>query len=184
MKWLIPLIFLLLPGMTFCQREKEPVRSSFTGGMEVDALPFITGGYYLSVWGGYRHFRYRIVLTEVNTPSFLVPKDFANNQVEVYAFVTDYFFKREFKGFWIGTGIEWWKGEITTHDNSAKGTYDNYVYTIGGGYVWKFYRNFYLNPWLGGHLRIGGDTRAQTGDQVFHPRLFTPEVSIKLGWHF
>lgn len=127
---------------------------------------------------------YRVILTEVNTPSFLIPKDFSNNEVEVYALITDYFFREGFSGLWIGSGLEWWKGEIFTRDKSAKGDYSSYMYTLGGGYVWKFYRNFYLNPWAGGHLRLGGDEKVNAGARQFHPSLVIPEVSLKLGWHF
>ncbi len=184
MKRLFYCMILLLPLSVYCQRSQTTAPSVFTGGMEVDALPFITGGYYLSVWGGYRHFRYRVVLTEVKTPSFLISKEFSDNRVEVYALITDYFFQPGFRGFWIGTGLEWWKGEIFARDKSAKGEYSNYLYTLGGGYVWKFYRNFYLNPWAGAHLRVGGDTKADVGIRQFHPALVTPEMSLKLGWNF
>ncbi len=33
-----------------------------------------------------------------------------------------------------------------------------------GGYVWKFWDNMCLNPWIAGHLRTGGHTNIQIGD--------------------
>jgi hypothetical protein len=183
MKWLFSLLLLSSLG-SLGQKPAGSLQTSFSGGVEADVLPYVTGGYYMSVWGGYRHVRYRVILTDVNTPQFMLPAGFTNNQIEVYALITDWFFQRGFRGFWIGTGVEWWKGQIDTRDKSARGHYDTYMYTIGGGYVWNIYRNFYINPWAGGHLQIGGDGKVHVGTEVFSPPLLTPEMSLKLGWHF
>lgn len=180
MKWSLPLLLLL----SIASSGQKPPASSFTGGIEADALPFITGGYYMSVWGGYKHVRYRIVLTQVNTPQFLLPGKFRNNEIEAYAFIADYFFRRGFTGCWLGTGLEWWKGQIDASGTSATGRYTTYMYTIGSGYVWNIYRGFYINPWAGGHLKIGGDHAVHVGAESFTPPLLIPEVSLKIGWHF
>ncbi|HVV07084.1 MAG TPA: hypothetical protein VHC96_22805 [Puia sp.] len=182
MKWSLPLLLLL--SSLASSGQKTPAPSGFTGGVEADVLPFLTGGYYMSVWGGYKHVRYRIVLTEVNTPQFLLPEKFSNNEIEAYALIADYFFHRDFQGCWIGTGLEWWKGQIDTRDASATGRYTAYLYTIGTGYVWNIYRGFYLNPWAGAHLKVGGDHFAHVGLLEYTPPLLTPEVSFKIGWHF
>jgi len=39
---------------------------------------------------------------------------------------------------------------------SGTGRYTAYMYTIGAGYIWNIYRGFYLNSWVGAHLKIGG----------------------------
>jgi len=181
MKWAFPLLLLL--SSLVSSGQKSPGPAGFTGGVEADVLPFLTGGYYMAVWGGYRHVRYRIVLTEVNTPQFLLPEKFSNNEIEAYALIADYFFRRGFRGCWIGTGLEWWKGQIDTRDASATGHYTAYLYTIGGGYVWNIYRGFYLSPWAGAHLKIGGDHSAHVGSLDYTPPLLTPEISLKIGWH-
>ena len=58
------------------------------------------------------------------------------------------------------------------------------IFTIGGGYVWKFHKNFYLNPWVAGHLSIAGDKAVVVDESTYEPPLFLPEISLKLGWHF
>ncbi|HVU53818.1 MAG TPA: hypothetical protein VHD83_02130 [Puia sp.] len=182
MKWSLPLLFLLSSLASSGQGSSSP--ASFSGGVEADILPFITGGYYMSVWGGYKHVRYRIVLTNANTPQFLLPKEFSNNELEVYALITDYFFRRDFRGCWVGTGLEWWKGQIDAWNVRTTGRYTVYLYTAGGGYVWNVYRGFYINPWAGIHLKMGGDHTVHIGELDYTPPLLTPEISLKIGWHF
>ena len=46
------------------------------------------------------------------------------------------------------------------------------------------HKNFYLNPWVAGHLRIGGDKNVIVDQSTFETKLLIPEISIKLGWHF
>ncbi len=57
------------------------------------------------------------------------------------------------------------------------------VFTLGAGYVWKFAGNFYLNPWVAGHLLLSGTGPFSAGQDQLYPSMFTPEVSVKLGWH-
>jgi hypothetical protein len=182
MKWSMPLVLLL--SFLTSSGQKTAATNSFTGGIEADVLPFITGGYYMSAWGGYKHVRYRVIIADVNTPQFLLPDNFSNNEIEAFALIADYFFQRGFRGCWIGTGLEWWKGRIEARDTSAAGTYTSYMYTIGSGYVWNVYRGLYLNPWAGIHLKIGGDHTAHVGAADYTPPFLTPEISVKLGWRF
>ncbi len=153
-------------------------------GFELDALPYITGGYYGSVWVGHNHLRYRAVIAKTETPDFVLEDGFTNNEIMAYAAIVDYFFQPDFKGWWIGTGLEYWDAKIQTDAQLNTAEYNNTVFTIGGGYVWKFYKNFYLNPWVAGHLRIAGDKDVLVDESTFETKSFLPEVSLKLGWHF
>ena len=108
---------------------------------------------------------------------------FDRNTIWVYAIVVDYFFKPDFKGFWIGTGIEYWDGEIEDKfSETAK--YNNWIFTLGTGYVWKFWDNLYINPWVAAHVRIAGDEEVPVGSYTFLTPFITPEISLKLGWNF
>jgi hypothetical protein len=62
-------------------------------GFELDALPYITGGYYGSVWSGRNQFRLRGVISEVNVPSFATEDNFKENKIKAYALIIDFFFK-------------------------------------------------------------------------------------------
>lgn len=153
-------------------------------GFELDALPYITGGYYGSVWSGLNQFRLRGVIAEVNVPSFATEKDFKRKKIKAYALIIDYFFSKNFEGYWLGTGFEYWDSSIKNDTETAAAAYKNTVFTIGGGYVWNFYKNFYLNPWVAGHSIISGDKEIIVGSSTYRPQEFTAEVSIKAGWHF
>lgn len=153
-------------------------------GFELDALPFITGGYYGSVWVGHKHIRYRAIITEITTPAFFVEEGFTNNTINAYTAIVDYFFKPDFKKWWVGAGIEYWQGSIQSDVKISTSEYENIIATAGTGYVWKFYKNFYLNPWTALHLRVAGDKKVMVDSQEFNPPVVTPEVSLKIGWHF
>jgi hypothetical protein len=153
-------------------------------GFELDALPYITGGYYGSVWTGFNQFRLRGVISEVNVPSFATENNFKKNKIKAYALIVDYFISKDFRGYWLGTGFEYWDSSIKNNTETATAEYKNTVFTIGGGYVWYFYKDFYLNPWLAGHYIISGDKEITVGSSIFKPKEFTAEVSIKAGWHF
>jgi hypothetical protein len=60
-------------------------------GVELDALPYLTGGYYGSAWVGYKNLRFRLVAAKAETPSFVVADGFENLDTKAYAFIVDYF---------------------------------------------------------------------------------------------
>lgn len=178
--FIIPLILIVSVGYAQ-QPSNEP---KVTVGVELDALPYLTGGYYGSVWVGHDHFRYRAIVTQITTPSFMVDDGFTNNKIQSYTAIADYFFAPGFRKWWVGSGFEYWKGEIQSDSKQGTGKYENVIFTAGSGYVWKFYRNFYLNPWVAVHIRVAGDSHADVDGLRFHPSAVTPEASLKLGWHF
>lgn len=156
----------------------------FTIGTELDALPFATGGYYFSLVGGYDHFRLRGVASLVNPPGFAYPSDrFTNLSLHAYAVIVDYFFKPEPQGFWVGVGLEKWLGTIDSANGSNSGSYHESVSTVGVGYVWVFYKNFYLNPWVAIHMKMDGDP-PRVGTDVYALPSVQGEGSFKLGWYF
>ncbi len=175
--------FVLLSISFHAQEDNQSTRSTSIG-FELDAVPYIFKGYYGSVWVGHNHFRYRAVITKIETPDFILKDGFTNNEINVYAAIVDYFFKPDFEGWWIGPGLEYWDAKIQTNSKLETVEYNNTIFTIGGGYIWKFYKNFYLNPWVAGHLRIAGDKEVIVDQSTFETPLFTPEISLKLGWHF
>lgn len=177
-------VLLFLSFSVLSQRGSDLVRPKATIGFELDVLPYVTGGYYGSIWLGRGHFRYRAIVTRITTPEFLVEDGFTNNEIQAYTAIADYFFNSEFRKWWVGAGFEYWKGKIQTDAKRSTVKYDNTIFTVGTGYVWKFYKNFYLNPWAALHTRIAGDSKVMVDDEEYSPSVITPEVSIKIGWHF
>ena len=158
--------------------------SPTTAGFELDVLPYVSGGYYVSGWIGHDRFRVRPVVTKTTLPDFAVQDGFKNADLDVYAVIVDYFPRAGFCGLWVGAGVEFWKNAIENGSNGGTAEWDNTVATIGAGYVWRFAGNFYLNPWAAAHVVVGGPTSVNAGGATYSPRRFTPEVSVKLGWHF
>jgi len=163
----------------------QPAQGRYTLGTELDALPFITGGYYFSLVGGYDHFRLRGIVSLVNPPGFAYDADrFTNLSLHAHAVVADYFFKSDLSGYWIGAGIERWLGSVETKGGQSSGKFQEWVATLGVGYVWYFYSNFYFNPWIAGHVRVGGDSQSLVGSQIYSVNRLQGEGSVKIGWHF
>lgn len=151
-------------------------------GAELDALPYITGGYYGSVWLGLekQSLRIRPIVAKVNIPSFFLDDKYEKNTLKVYALVLDYFIEDNFEGIWLASGFEYWDATIK-NKAGISADYNEYIFTVGGGYVWKFWGNLYINPWVAGHFHLAGDKEVQTGADVFKPAFFTPEFSLKVG---
>jgi hypothetical protein len=57
------------------------------------------------------------------------------------------------------------------------------VGTVGAGYVWKVWGNFYLNPWAAAHLLLSRPEVTLYG-ATWTPAPLTAEVSLKIGWFF
>lgn len=184
MKFYLFLFSMLFSFALSAQSLEKTVTHKTSIGLEADILPYITGGYYGSVWVSHNHFRYRAVVTGVTTPDFMVKDGFTNNKMQVYTLLVDYFFKPSVEKWWIGGGFEFWDAEIQSDLKQSTGKYNNYVATVGGGYVFKVYRNLYLNPWAAIHGRIGGDKRVLVDGKQFKTAFFTPEASLKIGWYF
>ncbi|MFZ5434230.1 MAG: hypothetical protein ACOZB3_10695 [Calditrichota bacterium] len=155
-----------------------------TVGLELDVLPYLTGGYYGSVWYGVDHIRFRGVVAKVNTPDFAVQDGYKNSEIKAVAFIVDYFPQENFRGPWGGMGLEFWISRIEPESERSITEFTDLVFTLGGGYVWKFYRDFYLNPWAAMHVIIDGETEVPVGSRTYRPDRFTAEASLKLGWHF
>ena len=121
------------------------------------------------------------------TPSFLVTDGFTDKRTDAVAVLSDRFFGRRgrnLEGFWIGGGAEHWRTRIRTEQSPEFAHYNDFVLTTGGGYVWKFSRHLYLNPWLGGHFAVAGDRTIQVSGKPYKQPIFTPEVSVKFGLTF
>lgn len=140
------------PGQNELPSPQYPL-SEYTLGTEIDALPFLTGGYHFSVIGGMDRFRLRAIVSQVTLPRFVFDSShFGASSLHVSALVVDYFFAPKNHGFWVGGGFENWTGAIDGKISGTSGSYQEWISTLGAGDNWFFYQNFYLNPWIAAHL--------------------------------
>lgn len=176
------LLIILAPFPLLAQ--DAPAQSSVTAGFELDVLPYATGGYFGAFWAGQGHWRGRLIVARATKPDFLLPDDYTDNAIRAYALLADYFPKQNFRGWWLAAGVVYWDARIQYKPDQRTGEYQSYLLSGGLGYNWKFYRNFYLSPWVGGHIRVAGDNSVVFTGATYHPPRFNPEGSVKLGWHF
>lgn len=155
-----------------------------TYGMELDALPWLTGGYYLSGWYAQNHLRYRAVASNIHVPAAFVKAGFKNYEITAYALIVDYFPRQELSGIWYGAGLEFWQSRITNKSDNHTTEFDNTVFTVGLGYIWRLTDTVYVNPWAALHMPIGGDEDIAVGNKTYQQEAVVPSASIKLGWQF
>jgi len=132
---------------------------------------------------GVDHLMFRLVGARLTQPKFLIGKPgFHDFETTVAAWIVDYAFGDDFDGWWIGTGFEVWLNSIAHDDATGPVRWTNVVYTLGGGYIWKFYGDFYLNPWVGMHVPLNNHP-VHVGGHRFRPWPVSAEVSLKIGWN-
>jgi hypothetical protein len=164
-----------------------PATALTTAGFEADALPFATGGYYASGWIGESPWRARAVLTRTYPPDVAVGTGFNHLRLDVSALIVDRFIGDQadaLAGPWLGAGVERWEGRIQEQGTGAAAKFSAWVGTFGGGYVWTFSGNWFLNPWAALHAIVDGDRSVPVGNHTYRLPPVTPEASVKLGWHF
>lgn len=162
----------------------QPVQAQekVKAGVELDVLPYLTGGYFGAVWAGKGHMRARLLYAKVHMPKFMVPAGFSGNTIRSVALIADYFLKKEQTGFWMGSGLVYWDGSIKAGQQTA--SYHTYLLNGSMGYALNLSRRFYLSPWAGLSLRVGGDQNISAGGATYHAPFLNPELSLKFGYRF
>jgi hypothetical protein len=84
-------------------------------------------------------------------------------------------------GVWVGAGFEYWVRSIEHRDASGSVEWSNSVATLGGGYIWRFAGNFYLDPWLGLHFTLDAESVSLAG-ATYDPTPILSSASVKVGW--
>ncbi len=143
---------IVTPMQAQSSADQKERRTTF--GLEADVVPYILGGYHGSVVVGYNQWRFRGVFVGLTTPSSLLDEGFKDNKVKVGAIIVDYFFQPNWKKFFISTGVEYLSGNLGHEKVSSTSNYNGVLWTAGGGYVWKFHKNFYLAPHVAFTLRV------------------------------
>ena len=170
--------------------QTDSITTRQTVGVAIDLLPPIlsasTGhlGYSAQLWVGYKKYRVRGVIAGFTMPDKLMGNDdFKDLKTTATAVIFDYFLKNNFKGWWFGTGVEMWNNTITSKINNQDYDLQDFVATAGSGYVFKVYRNFYVEPWGAVHYVMNNES-VLVESTTYKTKKFQGEVSLKIGWHF
>jgi hypothetical protein len=161
----------------------QSVSSKISIGIEQDILPYVLNGFIGTAWAGKNKFRVRLSYAEADIPPFVLQSGFQKDRTHAVGISAEYFLKDDFKGLWFGPGIGYWNNEATT-TNNFKGEVQSWVFSLGGGYNIFLWKGLYTTPWLALHTRIAGNNSRYIDNIKYTPMLFTPEVSVKLGWKF
>jgi len=168
---------------------QERARTGPILGAEIDLLPVALSvaageaGGGVNVWVGFDHVRLRAVGTYIAFPQSFAPAGFSDRKLAVAAGIVDLFLRPDLSGAWIGTGFEYWWNQVGSPAGPGTASFTSGVYTLGGGYVWKVWRELYLNPWAAGHLLLSRPEVTLNG-ATWKPGAITGEVSLKVGWSF
>ncbi len=179
----ITLILLFVGTFNLHAQELPNAYHKIFVGLEQDITPYFLKGYNISLWAGMKYTRLRFSHTEVNTPKFWRRKEISHERIAATQLAFDFFFKKDFKGFWAGPGIGHWQTKLETEDGEKR-NFPGLVFSLGGGYNWNFFKGFYISPYIAGHLRISGTQNIELGKVRYTPSLMFPEISLKLGWKF
>lgn len=177
---------LLLVFVCFCMQvqaqEKQAATIQF--GLELDALPYATGGYFGGAWIGKDAWRVRALTAFVKKPDWSTKSDFSNHQVHAYALLLDRFLKKDWKGWWIGAGVVYWNSTIQTDAKLQTAKFNNYLLNGSLGYNFTLYKHLYLSPWGSLSLRVAGDKNVAVDNKSFTLPVINPEASLKVGYYF
>lgn len=172
-------IILLMIGLNYVLFAIDKV------SLELDVLPYLTGGNYIGIGVANNGLNYRLIKANVNLPNFVLQKDIESINMDVSTIIVDYFFDRaSYQGLWIGIGYEIWDLEITEKESQIKENLRQRIFTLGGGYVYNFSENFYINPWAAIHYDLNSNTKKLVGNTSYEPNRTTPEASLKFGYNF
>jgi hypothetical protein len=158
-------------------------------GFNVDLFPTVISavngklGYAPQVWIGIDRVRVRFVGAHLEAPDAFAFADegFENPTTTAFAAIIDYTFGPHFDGPWIGSGFEIWQQSIEHDGVAGTARWASTVFTIGGGYIWRFAGNFFLDPWLAAHATLNPQTIA-LGPFEYEPFPLIADASIKVGW--
>lgn len=182
MKYTLLLIAFCLTGAGIYGQSKKA--STVHAGIELDILPYATGGWFAAAWVGKDRWRLRALTASVNKPDFTTQNGFTNHQIKAYAVVADRFLNSEWKGVWIGGGLVLWNSRIQSDARVQTATFTNYLLNGSAGYNIKLQKHIYLSPWAGISMRVAGDTKVPVDNKLYTLPLLNPEASLKIGIWF
>lgn len=153
--------------------------------LEADLLPYSLGGYFGALAFGDDNMRIRAIGASATKPDIILPSGFTKNTLQAYALLLDYFpYSKNYSGFWCYTGVVYWSSTIQNKDDNSKSAFTNTLFSVGGGYSYYFFKDLYVSPWAGLHVRVAGDKSVPVGAKTFEVALLNSEASVKIGWCF
>lgn len=156
-------------------------------GVNLDFFPTVLsavdGEFGLSIqpWFGIDRFKLRLNITHMRIPDSLVAtRYFHKNSANTFSLVFEYCFGSNFDGFTVGGGVGVINNMVSHRYFNRKGNSITPFVTIEGGYIWRFYRNLYIEPCLALDVMVTGQKIKVWGFD-YKPLPVTGEISLKFG---
>ncbi|MFN5134574.1 MAG: hypothetical protein ACK5DG_04595 [Chitinophagaceae bacterium] len=179
-KLIIILFCLTMCLHTAAQQQSKKVEA----GIELDVLPYATGGWFAAAWAGKYQWRMRVLTASVNKPNFTTKTGFTNHHINAYAVLADRFLKKGWKVWWLGGGIVLWNSSIQTDAKLQTAKFTNFLLNGSAGYNITLHKKIYLSPWAGLSMRVSGSTNVAVDNKLYTLPFFNPEASLKFGIWF
>lgn len=167
---------------------REPTPRPLAVGVQLDLFPTIVSaangklGYAPQIWLGIDHVRLRLIGAHLEPPdAFAFDEDFEDPTTTVFAAVVDYTFGERFDGWWVTSGFEVWERTIRHEESGGTAAWTSIVGTLGGGYIWRFAGDFYVDPWVGVHATLNPEEVHADGFD-YEPPAIAANASVKIGW--
>lgn len=156
-------------------------------GAQLDLFPTVVSaingkvGFAPQVWAGVKPVRLRLIAAHLEPPDgFTFDDNIVSPKITALAATIDYTFGEHFDEWWVGAGTEAWLQSVEAADGSGKAEWTSGVFTLGAGYIIRFWDHFYLDPWLGVHATMNPGPR-QVGDVEYEPAPVSASASLKFG---
>ncbi len=155
-------------------------------GLEADPIPYFNQGYNFSFWSSYYLFKFHFDWSLKYPAEFVKAPGFEDLRYKSFAVQVQYFpiaRHQELDKLWFGFGIARWSSKVKNSVTKVEGVFNNILLKFSVGYVVFVYDKLYLNPYLSGDLRMSGDKSPYIGGAVYNVQNFTPEISVRVGYH-
>ncbi len=159
-------------------------QSKIRAGLELDLLPYATGGYFACGFVGIEQFRVRALTASVNKPNWSINNNYRNNHIQAYALVLDIYQNKDWKGWWLGGGIVYWQSNIQSKELLETAHFSNFLLNGSLGYQIPLGKHFYASPWAGISLRVAGNKNVPVDQYHYTLPFINPEASLKLGYRW
>ena len=156
-------------------------------GVNLDPFPTIISafsrefGLEIQPWFGIDHYKIRFDIAHMRVPDTIAgTKYFYKNSCNSFSVMAEYIFGNNFDGFHIGAGIGVWHNTIRHKYFNVHGNIILPFLKIEGGYIWKFYKNLYLEPCAALDIMLMHKTISIYGF-TYKPLPAAGEISVKFG---
>ena len=76
------------------------------------------------------------------------------------------------------------RSDIQSDSSNATQNFDSFLLNGSLGYNITIGKNFYVSPWAGLSLKIGGNDEFVLDNKEYNLPLLNPEASVKFGFYF